>query len=195
MHIEFDVRPLRFVRRHWQAVASVLVTAVLAVAALVACTSDSSSDKEAKSRNGTYDQLVAKQPAHSMTYSPTRDTINFWIDTWGKQPNKLAYVYLQNSEGKLIGYYVLKGLPVSYCAALTPTQQVAHDDHGNVVVNAPSVDGVFYSGGQCAAYYGRDATTNAYLEYTVGLGINVLLYDQPLPNHPNVPNLGPTKLP
>jgi hypothetical protein len=55
------------------------------------------------------------------------------------------------------------------------------------------VDGVYYSGGECNTYYGKDATTGSFIEYTVGLGINVLLYNQPLPNHPNVPNLAPHK--
>lgn len=171
--------------------AAVIATGLAAALALTACT-DTASDKEAKSRDGSYQALVNAEPAHHMSYSPTRATINGWIDTWGKK-GAVSYVYLQNADGKLLGYYVLKGLPVSYCAALTPTQKINYDDQGNVVTNAPSVDGVYYSGGQCDTYYGFDAETGAYIEYTVGLGINVLLYNQPLPQANNVPNLAPSR--
>jgi hypothetical protein len=41
-------------------------------------------------------------------------------------------------------------------------------------------------------YYGRDATTDTYLEFTAGLGINVLLYEEPLPRSVDVQPLGPT---
>lgn len=140
---------------------------------------------ESDIRRGSYAQLAKAQPAHRMTYSPSRETINFWIDTWN-EPDKLSYVYLIASNGQLIGYYVFKGLPVSYCAALTPTwdyEGTPEDgsDVKNQRVPAPGIDGVYYSGGQCLAYYGKDATTGAYIEYTVGAGISALLYDQPLP--------------
>lgn len=132
-----------------------------------------------------YNKLVAADPAHTMVHSPTRDTINGWIDTWSK-PGKVAYVYLQNAAGEITGYYVLKGLPVSYCTSLTPNYkvivpEVTGDNSVPLMVPAPAIDGVYYSGGECNTYYGFDATTGAYVEYTAGLGINVLLYDQPLP--------------
>lgn len=147
---------------------------------------DTSADKEGKSRDTSYNSLVAAEPAHSMSYSPTRKTINFWIDTWNK-PGKLAYVYLQNANGDVLGYYVLEGPPVSQCTALTPTWQFVGtpDDDSDVKdqrVPAPGVDGAYYSGGECSTYYGKDAGNGAFIEFTAGLGINVLLYDQPLPN-------------
>jgi hypothetical protein len=171
------------------------LAAVLAIVFLTASSCDggsSSADQEAHSRDGSYDQLVKSQPAHSMNYSPTRDTINGWIDTWGKK-GAVSYVYLQNADGKLLGYYVLKGLPVSYCQGLTPPDKV--DDHsgdggGNVDRPAPGVDGVYYGGADCTRYYGFTADTGAYVEYTAGMGINVLLYNKPLPQANNVPNLG-----
>lgn len=179
-----------------------LVAAALAAGIAVSADScdgpESASQKEAASRNSSYNSLTASQPAHKMTYSPTRATINFWIDTWNT-PGKLSYVYLQGADGTLVGYYVLKGLPVSYCAGLTPPYtQIGTPDDGDSakdnVVAAPSVDGVYYSGAQCNSFFGQDATTGAYIEYTVGQGQNVLLYDQPLPQQKagNAQPLGPT---
>lgn len=179
---------------------ALIVAAFLIVAGLVAgCGGggNSGQKKESKAQQSNYDRLVAQDPAHSMAYSPTRKTINFWIDTWSK-PGKLAYVYLQNANGDLIGYYVLVGLPVSMCTSLTPTYKMidpgGDSGNGNVPVAAPAIDGVYYSGGECNTFYGEDASTHSYIEYTAGLGINVLLYDAPLPNHPNVQPLGPTKV-
>lgn len=173
------------------------VALLLAALALTACQNGDGKGqkKESQAQESTYNKLVSQEPAHTMTYSPTRKTINFWIDTWSK-PNALAYVYLQNSNGDLIGYYVLQGPPVSMCTSLTPNYRLVDpggsSDNGDITVPAPGMDGVYYSGGECNTYYGKDATTGAYVEYTVGLGINVLLYNQALPNHPNVPNLAPT---
>lgn len=171
-------------------ISGAILAVVLAITA-GACSDDGESesrkDEKAVKTQG-YEQMVKKQPAEAMTYSPTRDTINFWMKTWEK-PNKLSYVYLQNADGKVIGYYVLKGLPVSYCAMLTPPEEVL--DRGSsgrigMALQAPSMDGVYYADGGtlCSTYYGQDATTGSYPEYTVGMGQNVLLYEQPM-DHPS----------
>jgi hypothetical protein len=162
-----------------------LAIVALAAIGLSACGGEPSAQQnESKIRQGGYEYLAKHQPAHTMQYSPTRETINFWIDTWNK-PGKLSYVYLQAANGQLVGYYILKGLPVTLCAALTPNYEmydVSEDGVGpNTVVPAPGVDGVYYSGGQCNDYYGRDATTNSYMEFTVGSSMNMLVYERPLP--------------
>lgn len=162
--------------------AVIALVAILGVVVLTAgsCSSDSPQKTESKTQQNNYAKLAAQQPSHTMGYSPTRETINFWIDTWSK-PGKLSYIYLQAGNGQLIGYYIFKGLPVSYCASQTPTYRVYTSDNGNLSTPAPSIDGVYYSGGQCNSYYGRDASNNAYVEYTVGGSQNVLIYDRPLP--------------
>lgn len=170
-------------------------TALLVSAGLLAACSGpkTAGQKESDTRQSNYARLVAQQPAHTMATSPSRATINFWIDTWGKDPNKLAYVYLQASNGQLIGYYVFKGLPVSYCASQTPTTRwvdIPNDGSDEKTqVPAPSIDGVFYSGGQCNQYYGKDASSGSYIEFTLGNAMGVLVYDRPLPRQ-NVEPLG-----
>lgn len=180
---------------------AIVVLAVLGVFSLSACemqdnTASNGQKTETKTVQNNYDRLVQQQPAHTMDYSPTRATKNFWIDTWG-QKGKTSYVYLMNTEGKVIGYYVLDGLPVNYCTSLVVPYQIEDyrnsDGYGNAfTVPAPSVDGTFSSGGACDTFYGKDANTGAYIQYTAGMGINPLLYDQPLA--PGIvggaPNLG-----
>lgn len=179
-----------------------LIAAVLAVFTFSACEVEDTGDgqkKETKTVQENYDGLVDSQPAHTMKYSPTRETKNFWIDTWG-QKGKTSYVYLMNNDGKVIGYYVFDGLPVNYCTSLVVPYQikvpdVTGDNTTPVVVPAPSVDGTFGANCDPNTYYGKDATTGAFIQYTAGMGINPLLYDQPLA--PGVvggaPNLGEVK--
>lgn len=151
-------------------------------------------DQEDKTRQAGYGALVANQPAHKMSYSPTRATKNFWVDTWNKK-GKLSYVYLLNAQGQTIGYYILEGLPVSYCTSLIPPYKIIGQyDVQDLVVPGPSVDGTYSSAANCNVFYGKDATSGAYIEYTTGQGINALLYDQPLPRFKDAQPLGRTEL-
>jgi len=166
---------------------------VIAVLFLAACEEGAGESKrsELEIQNNTYNELVSKEPAKNMTNPKTRETINFWTETWNEH-DQLAYVYLQNSTGDMIGYYVLDGPPVSMCASLTPNYDTLHSSNGGyTVVPTPGIDGVFRSAEDCSRYFGKDATSGAYVEFTVGMGINMLLYTDPLTNHPNVENLAP----
>lgn len=162
--------------------------ALVMLLAGAACTGDdgkeSGQQSESRARQGSYEALVAAEPAQGMSYPVTRKTINFWIDTWD-QPGRLAFVYIRQNDGSY-GYYILEGPPVTLCAALTPTYEFKSidlgSDNGHAQVPAPSVDGVYYSGGQCASYYGKDATTGSYLEFSIGQGQNYFLATEPLPN-------------
>lgn len=161
-------------------------------------TDNSAQQQEDKNRQNNYKTLTERQPAGTMGYSPTRETKNFWIKTWG-QKGKKSYVYLFSNDGKVLGYYVLDGLPVNYCTSLIPPYQFV-DPPGDgdpqlFMVPGPSVDGTFNSGSDCNTFYGKDAVSGAYIQYTAGLGLNPLLYDQPL--SPGIvgdaPNLGNVK--
>lgn len=157
--------------------------------ALAGCTAPTDDEK---SRDEAYEKVMKSQPGKTLEYSPTRETINFWVDTWN-EPGKLSYVYLQNTGGDVIGYYVLKGLPVSYCAQISPPEDV-RGDSGRVTTSAPANDGAYYGDGNCNTFYGQDATSGAYVEYTAGMGINVLLFDAPMPNQADAEPLGPTSV-
>ena len=165
------------------------IVIALAVVLLAGCAASkpSAGEKEDKGRQNTYEKLVQNQPAHTMSYSPTRETKNFWIDTWGKK-GKLSYVYLMNGDGEVFGYFIFSGLPVSYCTGLVPpmreyTVDGPSSENQGVLGPAPSVDGTYSSGSNCDVFYGKDAVSGAYIEYTTGMGINALLFDAPLPQY------------
>lgn len=154
---------------------------------------DKAHKKEEAAQGNNYSSLQEKQPASSMSYSPTREGLNKWMKTW-EEPNKISYVYLIASNGQKVGYYVFDGLPVSYCASLTPPDEISrYGAEGSAVTQAPSMDGVYYSGSQCSQYFGYDATTGTYIEFSIGSGLNFLVTDQPLPLD-DVEPLGFTKI-
>ncbi|AXK32573.1 hypothetical protein DVA86_07865 [Streptomyces armeniacus] len=175
------------------------VAAVLTLLTASACEDDSSQAKETRAKQSGYDKLVKKQPIEVPEYSSTRETINKWIKTWGKAgaKGKLSYVYLQNAKGEY-GYFVLKGLPVSYCALGTPPSKTESNNSGGMVnVPLPAMDGTYSDGaGACNTYYGFDATTGAYLEFTVGMNQSFFLFDQPstLPEFSSASQMGPSSI-
>ncbi|MEV8286749.1 hypothetical protein [Streptomyces niveus] len=161
---------------------------------LTACEDDSSQSKETKAKQKSYDQLVANQPAGRMEYSPTREAINQWVETWGKR-GKLSYVYIQNGKGEY-GYFVMKGMPVARCQMLTPTEKVDRSSQGSVVVGLPGMDGTYSAGSMCDTYYGFDATTGVFMEFTVGTNQSFFLFDKPMtmPEYASATQLGPTSV-
>ncbi|MDQ1041441.1 hypothetical protein QFZ75_007943 [Streptomyces sp. V3I8] len=189
-------------RRLTTTLTATLMTVGL-VLGLTACmeedTKPSSRAKENSARSSNYDRLVAKQPAETVDHSPTRDTKNFWIKTWGKTPGKLSYVYLQDAAGGW-GYFVLKGLPVTYCVSLLPPESKTRVDlgqyEGDSFIQGPSMDGTYSSNSNCSSYYGEDANTGAYVEFSVGANQSYLLYSEPmdLPQFKGAVPLGQTRL-
>lgn len=170
----------------------VFLFALVIIGVLGACElEESAQKKETNVQQTTYEKLSELEPALEMTNPKTRETINFFTETWN-QKGQLAYIYLQNSNGDMIGYYVLDGPPVSMCTSLTPNYRIAGHGEGKFVTPAPGTDGVYYGEGDCNRYYGKDASSGTYIEFTVGMGINMLLYTEPLTNQPNVKSLSPS---
>jgi hypothetical protein len=71
------------------------------------------------------------------------------------------------------------------------------DSNGSYAYPAPqpAVDGAYYSGNGCQQYYGIDATTNSYVEFSIGGGISFLVHEQPI-GRPETDRraLGPTAI-
>lgn len=176
----------------------ILITVGMAIVALVgACTDDGAREKEADKRDSAYADMIADQPVATPEYSSDRENINFWVETWGQTEGKLAYVYLLDSQGEFIGYYILKGLPTSKCKMGTPTWDYQRYKGSDFMVDAPSMGGTYSSGsGECDTYYGQDASTGSYVEFAIGNAMTMLTFDQayPLPEGVDPPALGFTEV-
>src|SRR5699024_6135243 len=165
------------------------ITLSVIAASLVAGCESESERSEVDTQQGNCAKLVDMEPALEVTNPKNRENVKFFTETWNEE-GQLAYVYLQNNEGNMIGYYALDDPPVSMCTSLTPPDRQEYSDSPTRV--APGIDGVYRSSEDCSRYYGKDASTGTYVEFTVGTGINMLLYTEPLDNHPNVETLAPS---
>lgn len=165
-----------------------LILLIGAIFGLVALTASSCEDttplkEEQERRDQAYDQLIEGQPITVPEYSPDRENINFLIETWMMEPGKAAYVYLLTPEGKYIGYYIMQGLPTTKCKMGTPTWDFDKPSGWDTefLVPAPGLTGTYSSGaGECNTYYGKDYSTGAYMEFTVGQ-MTMMTFAQPLP--------------
>lgn len=151
---------------------------------LSSCTETEPSAERQEQKTGAqnYENLAKQEPSKPTTYPANRKTINFYTTTWGEHA-KTAYVYLTNASGEVVSYVVMDGPPVSMCTSLRPPYKLldpAGDGVGpNLVVPAAGTDGVFYSGGECNTYYGKDASSGAFVEFSVGQSQSFILRDQP----------------
>ena len=164
-------------------VSLVIFMSLVVGAFAAACSEDgTATQNETETRKANQEQLAQNQAAEGMSYSPTRDNLIKWADTW-EQQGKLSYVYFFNSTGEL-GYYIFEGLPASYCASLTPPQEMIKGDWDRSVDagvgTAPALDGAYYSGSGCQQFFGFGAETGTYFEFTVGGDFNYFLSDSPL---------------
>lgn len=153
-------------------------------AGAASCASEPSSGRDTaeKQRNQGIEQVRANQPVKPMPWSPTLNTIDRWASTWG-QEGKVSYVYMQRADGEFAGYYVLSGLPVNYCVSATPVDEEVpvYGSGPNPLGTAPALDSAYYGGCDENRYYGFDAVSGQYIEYTDGFVLTAVLSDSPLP--------------
>lgn len=170
----------------------ILVAILVSMLVIAGCSEQSASEKENQAKSQNYTNLQNQQPTGSMDYSPTRETINFWMDTWDEN-GKISYVYLFAANGQEIGYYVFEGLPVSYCASQTQPEEYSWQNGEQFQEIAPSMDGAFYAQCPQGVYYGKDAGTGSFIEFSTGGSQNYLLTEQPL-DRPDVEPLTSTSI-
>jgi hypothetical protein len=87
------------------------------------------------------------------------------------------YVYILGDNGNTIGYYVAKYPPINACDFLSSTEDVYGSDNGNLKMQSPSYDGVYYGQALCDVWVIFDAATNA--EIKIG-GLKFYTADAPL---------------
>lgn len=168
-------------RRLISALALVLVAAI----GFAACNDDDT--KAEKQRKEAIHQR-AEAFARATAAVPTPHTSNFplrkALAEFTKRQDELNhpwYIYVVADTGNVIGYYVGKTVPINACDFLSSTQQVLHDDNGNLILSSPSLDGIFYGGSGsssgCDAWFFFDQTTNALIQIR---GVNFFSADKPL---------------
>jgi len=56
------------------------------------------------------------------------------------------FTYILGENGNAVSYFVSTTVPVNVCAFLSATEDVKTHSYGNMVLTAPSLDGIYYGG-------------------------------------------------
>lgn len=127
--------------------------------------SDDDKQREAsvKARANTFGRAEKKLPLPATNNFPLRQTL---IEMTKREDmiNHPWYIYVLGDAGNQIGYYVGKTAPVNACNFLSSTQKVKEDQYGNVILQAPSIDGIYYGNAQCNVWVFQDYSTGALIK-------------------------------
>ena len=110
-------------------------------------------------QNEVMKRAVAAVPPYIPNAYPAREDINWYLreteqrETW--------YVYALSMDGRALFYVVSDMKPRNICISISSPDRVMR---GPVVMSAPALDGVYYGGAGCDAYYLRDVSTGNFIE-------------------------------
>jgi hypothetical protein len=127
-------------------------------------------------RAATFARAQAQVPAPVVKNFPRRQTL---VDAVQRQalPNHPWYVYVLGQNGNIVSYFVAKSVPVNDCDYLSSAQSVIYDDNGNIVLQSPSLEGIYQGGGACDTLTFFDLTSNSEIQLT---GLHTYVSDRPL---------------
>ena len=164
-------------------VVALLVVAVALLA--IACNREDNTLKDQRERSGnargeTFARAESLFPLPRNENFPLRQAL---VEFTKRQDliSHPTFVYVLADTGQILGYYVAKSYPVNLCAFLSTTESVRDDDQGNLILTAPSLDGIYYGGAgassSCNGWFFFDNATNALIEL---IGVKLFIADQPL---------------
>lgn len=162
-------------------VTMIAVFLALASAAIVKSaafdTSPSDNRKQAvEARNAAFNRAKSLYPDPNNVNFPMRKQ----LVEFDQREDKLHhpwYVYILGQQGNVVGYYVAKFAPENSCNFLSSTEDVYGSNDGNLKMQSPSYDGVYYGSSACDEWFFFDAATNALIKIR---GVNFFTADQPL---------------
>lgn len=145
------------------------------------------SEQQEATRDSAMDRAHNAVPIPRTQNFLTRETVAEFMRRTD-EPNKTFYIYLLNSMGNYIGFYVARGRPVNICTFLSPPDRVTREyvgngasrSYGNFKRAAPGMDGVYYGSGACDSEYFFDASSDALIEIITRGGISMFVTDRPL---------------
>lgn len=133
-------------------------------------------------KQGVAEQETNMERAMTQTRVPqldnfqTRRTVAKWLKRMDVV-NKEFYIYVIAPMGQYMGYFVAEARHVNICTSMTPPVRRYGSLGDSPLGPAPGLDGVYYGGSGCDAWYFFDAATDAYIETK---GLAHFITDQPL---------------
>ena len=170
--------------------ASTILLLLVMCFALMACSDVPPSTQRVSEQ--TQEEVVrsamAAVPAYRIQEYTAREDVNVYLqETEGRNT---WYVYALNFNGDALFYIVSDIKPRNICVSLTAPDRKVHGTNGNIVMTAPALDGVYYSGNSCDAYYMRDKTTKNFIELA-GSTFTLVTSKAPLPIYADAELLKP----
>ena len=145
---------------------------VLGIVFVVSCAASSPmpvDDKRVSERTqqNVMDRAITAEPAYVPNRFPARQMINRYL----RQTEELGewYTYALNMEGVPIFYVLSDYKPMNICISITAPDRRVYSSSGSVVMSSPALDGVYYGGAGCSAYYLFDVTTGGMIEIAGGM--------------------------
>ena len=107
-------------------------------------------------------RAFAAVPPYRPTKFTAREDINWYLRA--TEGRHTWYTYALAMDGRPLFYVVSDMKPRNICVSITQPDRRIANSNGAVVMSAPALDGVYYGGAGCDAYYMRDATTGGFIE-------------------------------
>lgn len=168
-----------------RAAVAILSTLILAslVLLLTGCETTEQESQRSRSIEERADSFSRAQSLHPVPQNenfPIRGILTEYTERQDLV-NHPWYTYILNDMGNVTHYFVSTALPVNSCAFLGSTEDVRDDDDGNLILTAPSLDGVYYGGSgaasACNGWIFIDAATGAM---GLAFGMKIMTFDAPL---------------
>ena len=141
---------------------------------------EESRDEAISSRWKNFERAEALHPAPMQENFPLRELL---VEYTQRQDliNHPWYIYVLGENGNAVLYFVSTTIPVNVCAFLSSTEDIKKSQWGNMILTAPSLDGIYYGGAgassPCNGWIVKDAATDAM---GIIYGDKLLVFDQPL---------------
>jgi hypothetical protein len=155
----------------------------VAVLTTAACDTSRGQSEREQSVDFRYQNFVRAEAIHPLPAQqnfPLRDLL---VEYTRRQDlvNHPWYIYILGENGNVVMYFVSTTMPLNACTFLSSTEEVYGSSQGNLVLTAPSLDGIYYGGSGasavCTGWIVKDAATSAL---GVIYGDKLLVFDQPL---------------
>ena len=105
---------------------------------------------------------IERVPPYIPQAYPAREDINWYLRE--TETASVWYVYALARDGRPMFYVVSDMKPRNICVSITSPDHIENRYGSDVVVAAPALDGVYYGGAGCDAYYLRDVATGNFIE-------------------------------
>lgn len=148
----------------WKRIATLIAVCSIVLGTATACMEPDDREKAVEKREEVLSRAEQVAPVPENVNFPIRKALVEFTERQD-EINHPWYIYILGMDGTYVGYFIGKTYPINACNFLSSSQIVGGNSNGAVVLDAPSLDGVYYGGGgaasNCNSYFFFDVVTNS----------------------------------